>query len=51
MLKTFDNSDFPEFFDQQMKDWDNVYNFPLFEKRKAFANKNGYENNVLEVLK
>ncbi|MCK0115079.1 hypothetical protein [Gelidibacter sp. F63206] len=50
MLNTFDNSYFPEFFDQQMKDWDNISNISLFEKRKAFANKNSYEDNVLKIL-
>lgn len=50
MLDTFDNSLFPEFFDQQIKDWETIQNTFLFDKRRNFAKSNSYAKNVEEIL-
>jgi hypothetical protein len=50
MMTTFDNTDFPSFFNRQIKEWTSISTLSHFEKRVAFANKNTYSNKVLDII-
>lgn len=50
MLDTFDNSNFPEFFDYQMENWDAINTQDAFIKRKEFAFENSYTFKVDHIL-
>lgn len=53
MLDTFDNSDFPEFFKSQIKNWDAINTPETFNERKRFAFENSYTfkvENLLSIL-
>jgi len=49
MLDTFDNSTFPDFFKNQILNWNLLDSKELKDKRVAFAMENSYENHVKDI--
>lgn len=50
MLKTFDNSSFPEFFMDQINQWELISSKENYKKRIAFANDNSYSNKIKDII-
>jgi glycosyltransferase involved in cell wall biosynthesis len=50
MLNTFDNSSFPQFFKEQLGDWDSLNSKIIFEKRRSFALQNTYERKIDHIV-
>jgi len=50
MLNTFDNAKFPEFFKQNIKNWDIINTKSAFDKRITFAHSNSYDKKMSSIL-
>lgn len=49
MLDTFDNSNFPNFFNEQLKNWERINSKVIYNERRDYALQNTYEYNVKKI--